>query len=285
MNLVITLDETPQEFRLFCAEGDNARGVHLAGSSMNLNYGVGGSLRLSTSPSGKSGDWTYFHLLGKSLAWTVDLSNVPCGMNATFYSVLLSQGNGYRDACATFPSTTEMDFMEANQYAWHTTLHRKSGDCGSAPPVGVGGTISDSRYLFYDFSGHQTQSSLLYGPGTTYTINTLLPFQAKMDFILNSNNSSTGDLVSVVITLSQDGNTIGQQFHVGNEEYKGWLAAIGKEIGVVDDSQGNVLVWSLWTGNLNWLESPPCGRGASPRCTDTSCQFTISEISLTTINV
>jgi tripartite-type tricarboxylate transporter receptor subunit TctC len=59
-----------------------------------------------------------------------------------------------------------------------------------------------------------------------------------MDFIQNS----TGDLVSVVIKLSQGENTIGQQFYVGNEEYKGWLAAVGKEIGVVDDSQGNVLV-------------------------------------------
>ena len=281
MNLVITVEENPQTYRLFCVQGDNAKGVDFENEEtvMNLNYGVGGSLRLSTSPSGKSGDWTYFSLLGKTLSWTVDLSNVPCGLNATFYSVHLSQGMGYRDACATFPSTTELDFMEANQHAWHTTLHRSSGDCGGAPPVGIGGTISDSRYLFYDVSGTQSNSSLLYGPGSTYTINTLLPFQATMNFV----QDGQGVLTNVVIKLSQGANTIGQQFHAENEEYKGWLAALGKEVGVVDGNQGNVLVWSLWTGGLNWLESPPCPRGSSPKCTATSCQCTISDISLTTV--
>jgi len=278
MNLVITCDDSPQSYRLFCVEGDHAKGVTFDNEnrSMTLNYGVGGSLRLSTSPSGTSGNWTYFSLLGKTLSWNVDLSNVPCGLNATFYSVHLAQGMGYRDACATFPTTTELDFMEANQHAWHTTLHRSSGDCGSAPPVGIGGTISDPRYLFYDVSGQQTNTSLLYGPGSTYTINTLVPFQATMNFIQDDHHI----LQSVVITLHQAGNTIGQRWDADNEEYKGWLAALGKEMGVVDESQGNVLVWSLWTGGLNWLESPPCPRGCSPKCTATSCQCTISNICL-----
>lgn len=275
MNLSLTVDGSLEAYRLFCVEGDQARGVDLSGTRMTLNYGVGGSLRLSTSPSGASGDWSYFSFLGKTLSWTVDLSNVPCGLNATFYSVHLSQGQGYHDACSTFFTTTELDFMEANQYAWHTTLHRASHDCGSAPPIGYGGTISDPRYLFKDLGGSTTTPThLLYGPGTAYTINTLLPFQASLSFEVNAQE----ELETVALTLSQGDHAIGQQYDAHNEEYKGWLAALGKEM-VSQKTQGNVLVWSLWTGGLNWLESPPCP-GTSPHCTSTSCQYTISDISL-----
>ena len=146
--VTITTDDIPSSYRLFCVESDNSKGVTIEDSSMNINYGIGGSLRLSTSSTGKEGDWTYFDLLGKTLSWNVDLSNVPCGLNATFYSVYSKHGEGYRDACATYPSTTELDFMEANLYCWHTTLHRAHNDCGSAPPIGLGGTIQNSRYQF-----------------------------------------------------------------------------------------------------------------------------------------
>lgn len=278
-SLQINQEGTPMTYRLFCAEGDQARGVTMTEDNkvMNLNYGVGGSLRLSLSrPSGTSGNWSFIEMLGKTLTWTVNLSEVPCGLNATFYSVVLAQGQGYRDACATFPSTTELDFMEANRYAWHTTLHRGKNDCGSAPPLGTGGTVStasDPRYLFHDLVG-QAPSNALYGPGDTYAINTLLPFDASIQF-----HTENGVLTAVAVVLTQGDHAIGQSFTHSNEEYPGWLENLGKEI-VCTPTSGNVLVWSLWTGNLNWLESPPCGRGSSPHCTDTSCQYTISDIQL-----
>ena len=275
MNIELNVDDTTESYRLFCVEGEQAKGVDLSGPRMTLNYGVGGSLRLSTSPSGTSGDWTFFNLLGRTLSWTVDLSNVPCGLNATFYAVSLTQKDGYHDACATFFTTTEVDFMEANQHAWHTTLHRGSHDCGSAPPVGIGGTISDPRYLLKDLHGEQKDSSLLYGPGDTYTIDTRFPFQASVAFALDDKDR----LEKVVLSLSQGDHAIGQQWDATNEEYKGWLEGLGNEL-VGGNVKGNVLVWSLWTGGLGWLESPPCPGGSSPRCTSTSCQYTISDISI-----
>jgi hypothetical protein len=265
-----------QNYRLFCAESDYAKGVNTTpqGISMNLNYGVGGSLRLSTSPTGKEGDWTYFSLLGKTISWEIDLSNVPCGLNSTFYSVYLKDGQSYKDACATYPSTTELDFMEANKYSWHTTLHRANNDCGSAPPIGFGGTINNSKYQFYDVSGQQKNVNLLYGPGTQYLINTLENFTASIEF------STTNNILdSVNIILEQSGNKIGQSYNSNNEEYKGWLEALGKEM-VVTETSGNVLVWSIWTGGLNWLESPPCGYNSKPKCDSNSCQYTISNINL-----
>ena len=274
-NIQIDIEGTPtSDFRLFCAEGDQTKGVSMENNntSMTLNYGVGGSLRLSTSPTGKSGTWTSFHVLGNTLSWTVDLSNVPCGLNATFYSVVLQNGQSYRDACATFPSTTELDFMEANQYAWHTTLHRGKNDCGPAPPIGCGGTISDPKYHFQDLTHPENKdTSFLYGPGESYKINTLFPFQASLSF-----ETETDELVAVGLILTQGLNSIGQSFTSDNEEYKGWLKGLGNEI-----KDGSVFVWSLWTGNMDWLESPPCPKWSSVKCTPTSCQYTISNISLT----
>jgi hypothetical protein len=275
--LTISEGGIEDSFRLFCAEGDQAKGVSCQGSFLNLNYGTGGSLRLSTSSTGTNTHWTYFSLLGKTLSWDVDLSNVPCGLNATFYSVFLHDGNSYRDACATFPSTTELDFMEANRYAWHTTLHRGSNDCGSAPPIGIGGTIGDPRYQFQDRNGIQKNASQLYGPGELFCINTLIPFHASISFEISSSSST---LTSVVIILSQGAQSIGQTYDASNEEYKGWLLDLGQEIGAVTSTSGNVLVWSLWTGGLNWLESPPCGRNSHPSCDANSCQYTLSNISI-----
>jgi len=273
--LTISQDDTAEAYRLFCAEGDHAKGVSCDGAVMNLKYGIGGSLRLSTSPTGTNTHWTYFSLLGKTLSWDVDLSNVPCGLNATFYSVFLHDGNSYRDACATFPSTTELDFMEANRYAWHTTLHRGSNDCGGAPPVGIGGTIQDPKYRFYDLNDIQKNASQLYGPGGSYTIDTLLPFHASISF-----ECTSGVLTSVNIKLSQGAQGIGQSYTSSNEEYKGWLAALGTEMGAVTTTSGNVLVWSLWTGGLNWLESPPCGRNSHPSCDADSCRYTVSNTNI-----
>ena len=276
--LTMSSNNIPSEYRLFCAESDYAKGVTIDQSSMNLNYGVGGSLRLSTSPSGKEGDWSYFNVFNTRLSWKVDLSNVPCGLNATFYSVFLHQGQSYKDACATWPSTTELDFMEANRYCWHSTFHRGSNDCGSAPPVGYGGTISSSKYQFYDLLGDQQDVHLLYGPGPQYSINTLEVFSASIEF-----KGPDGVLTAITVTLEQGDHQIGQVLDFENEEYKGWLEGLGKEINAVTPTSGNVLVWSVWTGGLNWLESPPCGYNSRASCDSQSCQYTISEIDLKTM--
>jgi len=275
--LEILKNNIPASYRLFCVESDYAKGVSTNADSMNLNYGVGGSLRLSTSPTGTEGNYYYFDLLGNKLSWNVDLSNVPCGLNATFYSVYLHNGDKYKDACATWTSTTELDFMEANQYCWHSTFHRASGDCGGAPPIGYGGTISDPRYLFKDLSGVQKDVKLLYGPGTQYVINTAEVFSASVQF-----NSTSQELTSIEVVLEQDGNQIGQTLDSTNEQYKGWLAALGKEM-MNTATSGNVFVWSVWTGGLNWLESPPCGYNSFAKCNATSCQYTVSETNITSL--
>ena len=77
------------------------------------------------------------NLLGGSVEWDIDLSNVGCGCNAAIYMVLMpgkntngvpnpgEWGNYYCDANDVGGQwCPEMDMMEANNLAWHTTPHR-----------------------------------------------------------------------------------------------------------------------------------------------------------------
>jgi hypothetical protein len=231
------------------------------------------SHRLATSTDGKDRDWAFVHLFNTTLEWTVDLSTIPCGLNATFYSAKQSVGSQYVDACATNPSETEFDFMEANRDSWHTTLHLKVNDCGQAPPIGYGGTISKPEYLFKDTNG-STQNT--YGAGDEFTINTLLPFQAKIVQTVNEQQQ----LVSVALSLTQNTRGVSVKLDSSNEEYPGWLQKFGEEINDTASDYGNVFYWSLWTGGLDWLESPPCPQGASTPTSDTD-QYKISNIQVT----
>lgn len=274
----VILNSFSTTFRLYCTESDYAQGIVAdGGNQMTLAYNQ--SHRLATSSDGQDKDWAFVPLFNKTIQWTVDLSTVPCGLNATFYSTNLQQGQAYADACATNPGATEFDFMEANQYAWHSTLHLKSNDCGQAPPIGYGGTINNPKYLFTDTS--TTSQTNTYGPGTQFSINTLLPFTAT---ITQTVDSSTGNLTVVNVALTQTGASgttrkITAQWDVTNEEYPGWLTQFGQQINDTSSTNGNVLFWSLWTGGLDWLESPPCPVGASAS-TDTSYVYSISDISI-----
>jgi hypothetical protein len=276
----ILVDSANTVYRLFCTESDYTQGITATGTP-TIEMVYNSSHRLATSTNGQDQNWAFVPLFNKTIQWTVDLSTIPCGLNATFYSCNLKQGQSYADACATNPSATEFDFMEANQSAWHTTLHLQNNDCGSAPPIGIGGTISDSKYLFKNADGTTTNT---YGLGIQYTINTQFPFTAAITQTVDSN----GVLQKVQLTLAQsqsqlngigNGGQITAQWDETNEEYPGWLAAFGNEINTTSTTNGNVLFWSLWTGGLDWLESPPCPCGASAPTSDQD-NYVISDMQI-----
>lgn len=259
-------------YRLYCTESDYAQGI-IANGSDTIIIKYDQPHRLATSTDGKDRDWAFVPLFNTTLEWTVDLSTIPCGLNATFYSAKERVGSQYADACATNPPDTEFDFMEANRDSWHTTLHLKINDCGQAPPIGYGGTISNPEYMFKDAKGSVENT---YGPGDQYTINTLLPFQAKIVQTVNAQQQ----LTSVELTLTQNTQSVSVTLDSSNEEYKGWLQEFGNEINNTTADYGNVFYWSLWTGGLDWLESPPCPAGASSPTTDAD-QYKISNIQVT----
>jgi hypothetical protein len=272
----LLLDSLPTTFRLFCTESDYTQGIVADGTNLvSIEYNQ--SHRLATSTNGQNTSWAFVPLFNKTIEWTVDLSNIPCGLNATYYSTNLTVGQQYADACATNPGATEFDFMEANQSAWHTTLHLKNNDCGSAPPIGYGGTITDPKYLFTDSATGSQQNT--YGPGTQYSVNTLFPFTASITQTIVSGNLTTLTLTLTQTIVSNGTSTkrITAKFDATNEEYPGWLTAFGQEINDTSSTNGNVIFWSLWTGGLDWLESPPCPYGSSAN-TDPSYIYTLTDM-------
>ncbi|CAK0841564.1 unnamed protein product, partial [Prorocentrum cordatum] len=92
-------------------------------------------------------DYMRINLLGKSLRFSADLKGAGCGCNVAFY--LTSMGHNknasecfdhYCDAnnvCGQ--SCSEIDIMEANQFAWHSTLHTATDPDGAASGFGGGG--------------------------------------------------------------------------------------------------------------------------------------------------
>jgi hypothetical protein len=271
--VLLNINASSEIYRLYCTESDFTQGIIAIGTNL-ISIAYNQSHRLATSSNGTDTNWAFVPLFSKIIEFDVDVSKIPCGLNATFYSTNLKIGSQYLDACATSPGATEFDFMEANKYAWHTTLHLKNNDCGSAPPIGFGGTINNSAYLFTDTT--TISQTFTYGPGTQYSINTEYPFHVNITQTIDS-----GNLTSVILTLSQTLNNITKsiraQLDNTNEEYPGWLTEFGQEINTTSATQGNVLFWSLWTGGLDWLESPPCPQGVSPPV-DPSNIYTISNM-------
>jgi len=139
-----------------------------------------------------------FHLLGKSLKWTTDVSGAGCGCNAALYltslrhSTKASKCNDYycdaADVCGV--RCTEIDLQEANMHAWHSTLHVL--DDGSGIGAGYGGGMN--------WNGHRDFTAKDYGPNSL-CINTLKPYQVEVGFPVNDR----GQLRAMTTVISQGG--------------------------------------------------------------------------------
>jgi hypothetical protein len=82
-------------------------------------------------------------LLDKSFSYTLDLSAAGCNCNAALYLVSMAQQRTFKSKlanCAGDPTycdansvcgskCSEIDLMEANEHAFVTTLHKKTGMC------------------------------------------------------------------------------------------------------------------------------------------------------------
>merc|ERR1712046_148292 len=96
-----------------------------------------------------------WNLIGKTLSYHVDLSDVGCGCNAAFYFVTMPAGTRtkcndyYCDANAVCGSNcAELDIQEGNSHAWATTPHHAYSPKGCekhAPDYGPGRTIDPAR--------------------------------------------------------------------------------------------------------------------------------------------
>jgi len=159
-----------------------------------------------------------FDFTGKQFSFTVDVSQVPCGMNGAVYSIEMPldgglnqwnkagapYGTGYGDAqCAkditwigglanlnqSGACSVEMDFWEANRMATAFTPHTCStkGTQMCVTPLQCGD--GNQRYKGWcdkdgaDYNPYRLGNQSFYGMGSSFAVDTTKPFEVITQFI------------------------------------------------------------------------------------------------------
>ena len=151
-----------------------------------------------------------FHLAGKSLSFTVDLSGSGCGCNAAVYLVSMPQ-NPDATVCKDYYCDAnnvcgvpcfEIDLMEANKVAFVSTVH--VGDDPNGEGYGIAHYVTKREKRLRSERG----DDCAYGPRESCTIDTNRPFTATFSF-------SSGAQFGYSLVLEQDGGqrraTLGTQ--------------------------------------------------------------------------
>jgi len=182
------------------------------------------------------------NLLGKTMRYTVDLTGAGCGCNAAFYLTSMRQ-NTQPSECSDYycdannvcgESCAEIDIMEANQFAWHSTLHTATDHSG----VGGGFGGGDS------WNGPRDWGSAEYGPGAS-CVDTAAPFDVAVSFPVDSQ----GALSAMEVTLSQTGKSCPLSVRLGS--YEG-MAELSSAI-----EAGMTPIVSYWAANdMLWMDGP-----------------------------
>jgi hypothetical protein len=211
-----------------------------------------------------------FPLLGNTLKYTIDMSGAGCGCNAAVYLVSMRQNTDvgtcddyYCDAnsvCGV--KCTELDIMEANMYAFRSTLH--TADDRGGKGFGYGGTGN----LASSWADGQ------YGPGGQ-CIDTQRPFQVAVSFPANPDNT----LQSMQVTLTQDGSPCPLSGQIGDYQANGvdGFPEITKAL-----SDGMTPVVSFWgADDMTWLDGKgaqggACDQDIADQCPDSVRVYGIS---------
>ena len=242
----------------------------------------------------RGAEYSTLRLKNREISVQVDVSELPCGLNAALYLVQMdakgglgqganragaSYGTGYGDAqCPTdvkfvggranFGTTgscaTEIDLVEANSQALAWTLHpcSQEGSCEGAACAAYcdrpGADANSYR------QGYRT----FYGPGME--LDSLRPFTAVTQFLTND-GTDAGELVEVRRLYVQDGKLITpptpaysitdasaalQKREFGEENQFATQGGVASLGRALD--RGLVLVFSIWddaSTGMQWLDS------------------------------
>jgi hypothetical protein len=203
------------------------------------------------------------NLLGKTMRYTTDLSGAGCGCNAAFYLTSMRQNERpsqcfdyYCDAnnvCGE--SCAEIDIQEANQRAWHSTLHTATDHGG----VGAGYGGGDS------WDGPRDWTSQQYGPGAG-CIDTSKPFVVAVSFPTDAQ----GQLAAMEVQLSQPSGRLPPcplSVRVGS--YSG-MAELSRAM-----AAGMTPIVSYWSdNNMLWMDGKgsdgqgPCASDNEAACSE-----------------
>ena len=139
-----------------------------------------------------------FDLLPGYLSFEVDLSTVECNCLTALYTVTMPAVDNTWDPFMYCDASDvggyfcpEFDIMEANMHAFRTTAH----EC-DAPVNGAYPSCHGDGNCVIDFILDAEASS--YGSGTTYGINTALPFKVRIGFNADENGLFSGYEISLI---------------------------------------------------------------------------------------
>ena len=197
------------------------------------------------------GNFFFLKLLGKTLSYTVDLSNVSCGCNAAVYLTSMpgmqnattpaAASDFYCDAnCADGqPCCPEIDLMEANAHVSAATLHKCTFPYWDNPACDGGGYAQSTR--------DSATGVADFGPGG-HKVDTAKPFRASHTFATDG-KSLTGMQTSFV----QAG---GKGTVWLNHTDAGYMASM--DFAVKNPMVLTISLWGGAGGTMGWLDSPPC---------------------------
>jgi len=238
----------------------NTSGDHLV-----LQHNSGYSI-METCEDWNPNYFRLFQLLGKTLSFNVDLSQVGCACNIALYLIHGPardwSGNPSQGACPKSPYycdanrvcgqwCPEVDVMEANNHAFQTTPHR----CDEASATG--------HYSNCDRKGcRQSARSLgnkAYGPGPQFTIDTSKPFTVQTTF-RGTMHSKTPHFTGLTTRLQQAANELVMQ-HTGCS--KGYLETMARAM--AEGMSLRITYWGDDAKTMSWLDQPHCP--ATTSCT------------------
>jgi hypothetical protein len=184
------------------ASVDNATGDTTV--PLNTRVYIGNSCN-STSGAYSPSEYATLKLLGKTLTYTVDLSNVGCNCASTLYFVPMAHNNNsnggeyYCDSNNANVKCAELDVQEGNGHAMHITLHISIDTQGPMGGYG-GGSENKAGEGWVFWNGPRDFTKEEYGPGGS-CVDTARPFQITAEFPTGAD----GKLAYIKDILSQDG--------------------------------------------------------------------------------
>jgi len=234
-------------------------GGNASGDRLLLEHNSGYSI-METCEDWNPNHFRRFQLLGKTLSFNVDLSQVGCACNIALYLIHGPardwSGNPSPGACPKSPYycdanrvcgqwCPEVDVMEANNHVFQTTPHR----CDQPSATG--------RYSNCDRRGCQQSTRSLgdnaYGPGPQFTIDTRKPFAVQTTFN-GSMHSLPPRFTGLTTRLQQAGREL-VMHHSGCS--KGYLETMASAL--AEGMSMRITYWGDDAKTMSWLDQPPCG--------------------------
>jgi hypothetical protein len=174
------------------------------------------------------------NLLGKTIKVTLDISKVGC-RNVLAFQMVDSKGGPYCDGSGKFgPTCAEIDFLEANEHVWGSTIHDAEGGYPGGYAKGYGGN---------------RQGLWNYGPGGV-NVDTSYPIDLNIAFPTDSN----GNLQYIFFGMYQKGDTHPKATFTLGEGHNLQELTDGIRRGMLPGFS----YWHEPAGGLDWFDKNNC---------------------------